>query len=152
MEDNFEEKSLLSPDFELTQTAKSYLRETAKWGTFLGIIGFIFTGLIALAALFAGSAFSTMGSMYDQGFGSGMAGLITVIYLLGALLYFFPSYYLYQSSSKIKEALRTQDSSTLELALGKQKSFFKFWGIMTIVIMCIYGLAFIGGIGAAAFA
>ncbi|HSI90761.1 MAG TPA: hypothetical protein VK927_06555, partial [Adhaeribacter sp.] len=40
---------------ELSPEIKDYLLETAKWGKFLGIVGYIFVGLLVLTAIFAGT-------------------------------------------------------------------------------------------------
>ena len=48
-------ESLLNNELHIDATAQSYLSETAKWGNFLSIVGFILSGLIAIIALFAGT-------------------------------------------------------------------------------------------------
>ena len=79
--------------------------------------------------------------------------MISILYLLMALLYFFPSLYLYRFSEKANRALDKKDSNELEVALGNLKSTFKFYGIAAIVIISLYLLIFIfaglgGGLGA----
>ena len=41
-------------ELQLDQPSAAYLGEAAKWAKFLAIIGFIFCGLMILAALFMG--------------------------------------------------------------------------------------------------
>jgi cell division protein FtsX len=72
--------------------------------------------------------------------------------LIGAL-YFFPSLYLYQFASKVKQAILLTDKIQMAASLEKLKSFFKFWGIFMIVILGFYALMLVGvmigvGIGA----
>ena len=88
----------------LTENSKSFLKETAKWAYFLSIMGFIGIALLVLLALFMGTLFAKLGSL-----GGGVAamgalggGFITTIYLVFAVIYFFPVYYLYQFASKAK--------------------------------------------------
>ncbi len=131
----------------LTFEAQTYLREAGKWAVFLSIIGFIICGFIVLAALFAGAMMSAV-SRFSTGpmaatAMAGMGGLITVVYLLGALIYFFFSLYLYQFGSRVKKGIMFLDSLHVTNALGKLKSFFKLWGIITIVVLCFYALAII---------
>ncbi len=132
----------------LTPEAQSYLLTAGKWATFLGILGFVFCGLFALFALSIGTiltAASTQmpfnpGLQMMAGFGTG----ITVFYLLIDLLYFFFALYIYQFAVKIKAGINFSDSAHITAGLGKLKSFFKLWGIVTIVIICVYVLAIIG--------
>jgi hypothetical protein len=144
------------PGLILTLEAQSYLRESGKWANFLGIVGFIFCGFIVIMALFAGAMMSMISKFTPEspatGMIAGMGGLITVIYLLIALVYFFFSLYLYQFGSQIKKGLMFTDSNHVTSALGKLKSFFKLWGILTIVVLCLYALIIVCAIifGAAA--
>lgn len=137
-----------SNDLSLTTGAKIFLKESASWTKFISIVGFVFLGLIVLIALFAGSI---MGSAFEEA-GMPMAGgaFITVIYLLIVVLYFFPIYYLFQFSSKMKAALQNQSSELLEQAFSNLKSHYKFMGILLIIACAFYGLALIfGGLAAA---
>jgi len=76
--------------------------------------------------------------------------LITVIYLIIAVIYFFPIYYLYNFSVKMKKALLSDDQTLLRNAFEDLKSHYKFVGIFTIVILSLYLLMFLIGLGAAA--
>lgn len=130
-------------DFENTLHVSSegqqYLKETAKWAKFLAIVGFVMTGFIVLAALFAGTLFSTLAQSSPELAFFPSAG-ITIIYLFLAALYFFPCLFLLQSSQKLTLALQNGSSEELTVALEKIKSFFRFVGIMTLVIIALYAL------------
>lgn len=132
------------PGVVLTPEAQGYLRESGKWANFLGIVGFVLTGLIVIIALFAGTMMASL-STFSAGAGAaaGMGGLLTVIYLVIAVVYFFFSLYLYQFGSQVKKGLMYVDSETVTIALGKLKSFFKLWGILTIVVLSLYALMII---------
>ena len=88
-------------ELHLNDSAKGFLRETAKWAYFLSILGYIMVGFIVVAAIFAGAIFTTIGHMMpveQMGMFSSAFGIImTVVYLLLAALYFFPIYYLNKS-------------------------------------------------------
>ncbi len=151
------------PGIVLNFEAQTYLREAGKWAGFLGIIGFILCGFIVLAALFMStiigiitnvtSAASGYGNPMATGLMAGMTGIVMVVYLLIALVYFFFSLYLYQFGSRIKKGIVFTDPLHITSALGKLKSFFKLWGIITIVVLALYALiliiAVIAGVGAA---
>jgi Family of unknown function (DUF5362) len=127
----------------LSIQSKAFLSETAGWAKFLGIVGFVFIGLMILLGFFAGSMMSAFG-------GTGLPGaFFTIFYIVFALLYFFPCYYLVKFSSNMKQALQFQSRELLDSALENLKSFFKYLGIFTIVILAIYALALVfGGLGA----
>ncbi|WP_114938986.1 DUF5362 family protein [Mucilaginibacter endophyticus] len=139
----------LTPKNELilTPEAQSYLLTSGKWATFLGILGFIFCGLFLLLALSMGTIMSKVASMqpYNPATAmmAGMGGGITVVYVLLDLLYFFFALYLYQFATKVKAAINFSDSIHLTAGLKKLKSFFKLWGIVTIVIIALYVLGII---------
>ena len=139
-------------ELHLSQSAKDFLRETAKWAYIVSIIGFIGIAFLLLMALFAGTLFSTLGNTVPgMGVVGGSFGLIIgIIYFVLAAIYFFPVYYLFKYAKGTKEALLLHDSDALEAALGYLKSHHKFVGIMMIVILSIYVVALFGIIVAAA--
>lgn len=146
----------MEQNLELNQLAKEALREGAKWTFFLSIMGFIGVGIMALAAIFMTIAFSSMPTELDNyGIFGAMKGFLSLFYLLMAVLYFFPIYYLYKYSSKVKTALQFNDSNLLADAFVNLKSHHKFLGISIIVILSLYLLIIVGAvismIGSAAF-
>ncbi len=132
---------------KLNNHAKEFLKEAAKWTKFLSIVGFIAIGLLVVVALFFGAIFSSLSGFGDAGLGG---GFITVIYLLVAVLYFFPVYYMYKFSVNMKSALRENDEDTLTKAFEYLKSHYKFIGILTIIMISFYLLMFLIGIAGAA--
>jgi succinate dehydrogenase hydrophobic anchor subunit len=74
----------------------------------------------------------------------GMQTGIAIIYIVMALLYFFPIYYLYKYASDMKNALNQKDNELLTNSLGHLKSHHKFLGVSIIVIMSLYALFIIG--------
>lgn len=151
---NDQASSFDSFELQITSLAKEYLTETAKWAKFLSIVGFVVIGFIVLAGFFmfaAGSAFESMGA---SGFGAGFGAAAGIFYFLIALLYFFPVLYLYKFANNAKLALRDNNSENLTMAFENLKSHYKFVGILTLIMVCIYGLIFLitimAGIGAAA--
>ncbi|THU38080.1 hypothetical protein FAM09_15455 [Niastella caeni] len=113
-----------------------YLGETAKWAKFLSIVGFVMCGLLVIAALFAGSLLSSFSPLGGTMGASGL--LVTIIYIGGALLYFFPCLYMFNFARKMQMAMNNNDQSTLNASFSNLKSSFKFVGILTIVILSIY--------------
>lgn len=154
----YDEQSSQFDNFELhvNAAAQGFLRETAKWATFLSIIGFIGLGFMLLFSVF----FMAMGESISRaqamgGSPSPISGaFMGVIYLVFAVLYFFPLLYLNRFASKMKNALDSNRTDALTEAFENLKSHYKFVGILTIVGIALFILAFIfaivAGIGAAA--
>ena len=141
------------PGLILNHEAQGYLRESGKWAYFLGILGFIGSGLILLAAFFVNALFSLSASYQQMPFPAGMRAVMSLAYILIAIFYFFFSYYLFQFGNRIKKGILFSNQTDVSKAMGKLKSFFKLWGITTIVIIALYVLMIIVflvvGIGAA---
>lgn len=130
----------------LNDQMRAYIQETAKWTYFLSILGFIFLGFMVIGSLFAGLMFGSM--TRELGYGIS-GGLISLLYLGGALLYFFPIFYLFRFSTKAKAATRTGNDAELTDAFQNLKSHYKFVGILTIVFLGLYVIFFLfGGLSA----
>jgi hypothetical protein len=133
--DNFEN--------QLTQTAVSFLKESAKWCKFLAILGFVGIGLMLLAGIFMMVGMGAATSAFEQ-FGSGLgAGLFGFIYFLFAAVYFMPVYYLYNYATKTQTALATKNNKLLTEGLENLKSHHKFLGIFALIVVSIYALIFV---------
>lgn len=137
----------------LNDFAVDSLRVSAKWSMFLAIIGFIGIGFMIIAALFMYTALSAFdnaefGASAGAGLGimGAMKGLLAGFYVVIAVIYFFPVYYLFKYATGMKQALNSSNSDLLSVALGYLKSHHKFLGIMTIVIISLYILTIIGTI------
>jgi hypothetical protein len=148
-----EESGATNFELELNQSAKGFLKETAKWAYFLSILGFIGVGLMVVIAIFAGTIFGVIGNMMPGEIagkiGAAFGIIITIFYLLLAGLYFFPVYYLYKFASNAKTALQKEDTETLTTSFQYLKSHYKFIGILMASILCLYGLVIVFGIIAA---
>ncbi|TDO24847.1 DUF5362 family protein [Pedobacter duraquae] len=148
--ENFDEE-LVSPASEpenialvVTEDIRSYIYETAKWSRFLSIVGFILSAIVALAAFGAGAVISSMPDTPGIGIFKAIGGAgVTILYLLFALMYFYPSLLLYKYAGAAKNAVLYGDQPSLSIAMSKMKSLFKFWGILTIVIIAAYVLLII---------
>ncbi len=139
----FEEQSN-PPQLIVTENMRSYLYDMAGWTKFLGIVGFIFSGLMVLVALSMGAMFSTISQMPGMEMYSAMGGgVLTFILLLYALLFLYPSLMLFSYSVKAKQGVLYADQLSLETGIRKLKSFFKFYGIMMIIVIALYLLIFL---------
>ena len=145
METNTENQILEQPEHTpimLSDETQTYLRETRQWANFLAIVGFVFVGLIAVIALFAGAIFSSLGRDIPY-FPSTFVG---VFYLLMALLYFFPVLYLYRFSSFMRKALMAGNSEDMNAAFKNLKAHYRYIGILMIIMLSFYAIALLAGL------
>jgi len=61
-----------------------------------------------------------------------------VFYLICAGLYVFPAIFLFRAAGGVVQVKRGQVVAGMEKTLGNQKSFWKFIGIVTVVMLCLY--------------
>ena len=142
----------------LSSLDKEYLYQAAKWARFIGIVGFVFTALFVILALFMVSLGGRMASIMGTnpalassafaGFGVGMS----IFYLLIALFSFMGSLYLYNFGKKTKLGIFNSDSETLTVGFENLKSYFKLTGIVMAVFIGLYALIFVFGLVFAGFA
>lgn len=127
------------PKMELNHESLAYLSETRKWTLFLSILGFIFVGFLVIGSFSVGAWVS----MFGATLGIPLPGAsVIVLYLILALIYFFPIYYLYKFGSLTKRGIAEMDNATITLGFKNLKSHYKYVGILTIVLLSIYFLVF----------
>jgi len=120
----------------LSDSAKAHLLETTRWTKFLAILSFIFIALMLIGFIFMISAGSMMSSA-SSGMGSS-PWMITIVWLLLGLFYWYPSVMLYKFSNAMKDGLNTANNELVENAFRYQKNFWKYMGIFTIVVISLY--------------
>jgi len=131
-------------ELQVDQQSIGYLSETARWAKFLSIVGFVVCGLMVIFSVFFSSIMSVISKMGNgsDSFSSSTLAVgnyaFSIVYIIIALLYFFPCLYLFNFSSKMQTALRNNDQINLNAAFGNLKSCFKFVGILTIVVLSFY--------------
>lgn len=130
----------------ISQTSVGYLEETGKWARFLAILGFVYIGFIVLIGIFWGTFASLLPGSAAGNLGGGMSLLVSVFYLLAGLLYFMPAFYLFKFAQKILFAVRTGNNAELDEAFSKHKSFYKFFGILAIILLSIYVMILLAAI------
>lgn len=136
---------------EIDMTNGAYLGETARWAKFLSIVGFVLCGIIILFGLFASTFFSTIMADNPAMQMRGMGTMLTILYIVLGVIYFFPCLYLFRFADRMKLALRVRDQTMLNDSFRSMKSCFRFMGIVIIVFLAFYAVAIVAGIVAAAF-
>lgn len=134
--------------------SKSHFSETARWAKFLAIVGFVMCGLIVLMGVFFGSYMTLFmpASEYEAqpGLSALMSTTMIIVCLVMAVLYFFPCLFLLRFSNHMKSALIANDQEALINSVHNLKLVFRYVGILTIIMLGIYGISIIISVLAAA--
>lgn len=127
----------------LTDGMLDSLRRTRPWVIFLAILGFIFTAFMIVAGIWMIAAFSIIGSMPVQqplprffgpafGLGIGAAEIVAAVFM-----YLLPCIILFRYGSAIGRMAPGNIQLAVEDALTRQKSFWKYLGILMIVLLVL---------------
>ena len=142
---------LLNIELQITPATQGYLLSAAKWGKFLSIVGFIFCGLITMMAFFIGPLLATYTRLKSYSYTYMNPIVITAVYIFLAIIFFFPCLYLFRFSGKMKDAIDNNNQENFDTAFYNLRAIFKFYGVVTIIVLSFYLLMFIIGIVGAAF-
>ncbi len=131
-----------------------HLRGTKGWVKLIAILCFLGAGLMLLGGLavvaigiFGGSALAsaagTEGALAGIGGVIGM-GVLGAVYAVFGLIYLYPGFKLWGYAEGIEALLKDRSSVSLEKALNEQRRFWKFVGILAVIMICLYILIFLG--------
>lgn len=128
--------------------SRAHLSESARWSKFLAIVGFIMCGLLVVFGIFAARFLANFSKQFGGELGgpdmaSGMTGVLTVTYIIAALIIFFPYLFLYRHSVYMKKALAANDQQMLNKSFQNQKIMYRYLGILTIIGLAFYIIAFL---------
>lgn len=129
-------------NLEITDNITKHLLTAGKWSRFLAILGFIFLGLMVVAAFIMGIILTYMPIGQNNALPF-PAIWIGFIYLLMAIIFILPLLYLYRFSTFIKRALVSHDQKLLLTAFRNLKAHYRFISILIIVLFFTYLVAFI---------
>lgn len=122
------------------------LRQTKPWVRFLAVLGFIGIGFMVLASVAMLGLGSVAGNRgLPAGFGIGMM----LLYLFMAGIQLPAAIFLNRYASRIGTLLDSHAPGDLGDALIAQKSFWRYTGILTAAVLCLYALAIVIGIAVA---
>ncbi|HJT31022.1 MAG TPA: hypothetical protein VJ783_03065 [Pirellulales bacterium] len=124
------------------------LRQTRPWVLLFSILGFIGTAIVSFIGFCQAALAFTQGSPQKAGEAMG-GGLVTLLF---GVLYFFPSMYLLRYAARIRDLTRSQRLADLEAALSAQKSFWRFCGIVAVLLLTLYALILVGIVAMSIFA
>jgi lysylphosphatidylglycerol synthetase-like protein (DUF2156 family) len=124
----------------LTEEAIDHLQKLSKWASFFSILRFIclaliiLLGFISVLILIVTNPFGRESEM-----GGALSPLIAaMIFLLIAIVCFFPTLYLYKFSLYAKRSIRTSGTPELTVALKYLRNYYSYRGVLTIVLIALY--------------
>jgi hypothetical protein len=123
------------------------LRATKPWARFLGVLGMVGIALMFLVSILL----SVLSRGPFRGMPPRMRVVLPLFYLLIGGFQVPLVVYLNRYATRIGVLLESQAPADLKKALDAQKSFWRYLGIITLVIMCIYALVLLFALGMAAF-
>ncbi len=130
-------------EVNLTLLAINYLQKAAPWIKFIGVLGFIGSAILLLVAgylFFMPLPFPSQVPVMP-GF-----GFISIVYVVLAIVTFFPSLYMFNYGNKLSAIKYAEDTeATIEKAFMWQKKYWVFIGVFMIVYT---GIVFIVVAGA----
>jgi len=135
----------------LGDSAVFYLSEARKWAKFIAIISFIGIGILVISGIVMGLVMDTLTSAAGQAPLPFSGSIFMILYLIVAVIYFFPVYYLFRFSEAMGNALASGSEDVLTSAFQYLKSHYKYIGILIIVSMAFMVLIIIGAVLAGIF-
>lgn len=120
---------------------KAQLSETARWAKFLAIVGMVGLGLGVVFGLVYSIWISTMmGTMQERygvqspgAYAGGLAVGSALIFIVMAVVAFFPMLYMLRFANQMKVALYGNDQESLNTSFQNLKRYFRYVGIITII-------------------
>jgi hypothetical protein len=113
----------------------SFLHDIRKWTAVISIIGFVFLAILFVVGLWFLFNPNTAGVYMAL-----MPEFVGIIYLLFVLIGFFPIFYLFRFSVRLKSAIDDHDNQSLLMAFKNLKAHYKYIGILLLIIAVIYGI------------
>jgi len=137
---------LLATELTTDKSSQQHLKESAAWGKFLSVTGYIFSGIIASAGIIGGiTLVNVYGNHHNNKTGRLIeGGTLILLYLLGAVIIFCMSLFLYRFAKKAASAAITHDQQELTDSLKNLKLYFRFAGVVSIITLLLTILAIAG--------
>lgn len=131
-------------DLQLLEAAKEHVISTSKWMKFLAILGCIGAVFMILCGICVMAFSGVMDfGFYDVPGGSFITIFMGIFYLIMAGLYIYPILCLLRASKAAQMAVEMNSNEQMVEFLSNSKSFWKFCGILTIVMLALSVIALI---------
>ena len=131
----------------VNESMKADLLTSAKWAKFLcivGCIGIVLMIAVGIIVIAFSNKFTSIPGM------TGIQSVMGVTYLITAILMIYPIVKGFQFANGTKAACLTGNEAELARGFAGMRSYLQFIGVLTIIVLIIYGLMLIGGAAVAA--
>ena len=108
----------------------NYLLDIAKWTKFLAIVS-----CVAIAILTIGSILLAIGGVSQA--------IACIIYVIICAIYWYPLKKAFDMSTHMKQSALQLNSEELENGLGDLRGILRYTGILTIIMLVLYGIAIV---------
>src|SRR5688500_1030350 len=122
-------------DLQIDHEGSSYLTEIAKWSKLFSILGVIVVILIVLVDIVTAFFSTSLNSLAGL---RGLGPFVGVLSLLFGAIYLYPSWLLLKFATVLPAALKKGDQLLVNESFKNLKSCFKFWGIVSLIIISLY--------------
>jgi hypothetical protein len=125
----------------LLEINRKHIVNISRWSFFLSLFGFTYTIANIISVIFF---WGKADHMVIQA-GLEISDFLLMFSMLGAIICFFPSYYLMNFHINLKRVYLDENHEDIESALFYLRSAFRFFGIIAIIFVCLV-LLFVFGI------
>lgn len=129
-------ENLLSNDLQVDAIVQNHLLSAAKWARLLGVIGFIFSGILLVVTGLMGLTMSASksGNFYNNDISAFInSGLGIVMLLIIDLICFMIALYNYWFGSKMKKGLQNSDQLSFTASLANLAKNYRLIGVITVI-------------------
>ena len=133
-------------NIKLQLEVRQYVHSTGRWYKFFGVVGIVMSALMVLGAV---AMFVSGDKMEETLYGTGYimpAWVYGVVYLVTTLLMIPMIIYMFRGAKAAAEASGLHNNEAAVRFLRETKRYWKFYGILYIVILGICALALVGGV------
>jgi len=137
-----------NPQLVVTEDMRSYIYDMAKWANFLGIVGFVLSAFMLMAALTIGPTMNAnpeLSKMMGQ-FGAMDGTTFSIVFLIYGLAIFYPSLLMVRYAAKAKHGVLYGEQLSLNEAMRKLKSLFKYFGTLAVIFIAMYLIALVSAV------
>lgn len=129
----------------ITETMLQHLNEASPWLRFVGIVGYIISGMVVIGGILAAFGMAAASFLSDD-FGMFPAWILALVYIPFGVLLFFPAHFTYNFGKKLRNYRFSGSIEDLEMAFKNNKSLWKFNGIIYIIYLSFIPLSIVGAI------
>jgi uncharacterized membrane protein len=79
----------------------------------------------------------------QEGLTPALKVVIIVFLFIVCVIAFFPLWFLLQFANQMKRALYNNDQESLNASFLNIKKYFRYLGVITIIVLAVYGLTFL---------